>query len=352
MGNVFILKAIGSLLLFVLSILVSLFYNRGDNVTTIFIAILAFGHLFDSFNVIDYWFRAKVEAKYPALSRIFAVSIYSMFKIVLILLKGPLVGFIWATTLNLILQAFFYILFYEKQNASIFDWEINLQHTKDLLLSAWPLIISGIAITIYMQIDQIIIRSILGDTELGFYSSAVKISQAGYFIPTIVANTVFPAIINAKRKSQKMYDKRLLMLYGSFLWMSIAIALIISLLSKPLISFLYGAEFLPAAKVLSIHIWAFVFVSLGVASGKQLIAEDKTRYSLYRTVIGAIVSIGSNLLLGPAFGIIGASVSSILSYGFSALFSNLLFKKTRNIFIKIVKSFNIIKITKLIFINL
>ncbi len=348
LGNVFILKLVGSISLFVLSIVASLLYNKSDLQLTLFIAIFALGHLFDAFTVIDYFFRSRVEFKYGAISRIAATLIYSAIKLLLIFLKGPLIGFVWITTMNLIVTALFYVISYYQKHESLINWKFSLRYTKSLLRSAWPLIVSGIAITIYMQIDQIIIRSILGDRELGFYSAAVKISQAGYFIPAMVANAVFPAIINAKRKSKSLYNKRLIMLYGSFLWMSVAVALVTSLVSKPLISFLYGAEFLPAAKALSIHIWAFVFVSLGVASGKQLITEDKTKFSLYRTVIGAVASVILNLQLIPILGIVGAAYSTVISQAFAAFISNLFFDKTRSISIKMIKSANAISLLKLI----
>jgi polysaccharide transporter, PST family len=348
LGNTFILRLIGSGLLLVTSVLASLILSRANPIITVFIVILAVGHIFQSLDTIDLWFQSQVESKYSALSRFFAFIITSLLQVLLIIVKGPLIGFIWISSIHLILNAVFYIYFYQKQNGGILNWKLNLNFAGDLISSSWPLIVSGFAIAIYMKIDQIIINSVLGETQLGYYSTAVKLSQAGYFLPTIIAGSVYPAIINAKRKSKTLYDKRLKLLYGSFLWSSILISGFISLFSRPIILLIFGNDFLPAANALSIHIWAFVFVSLGVASGKQLLTEDKTLYSLLRTIIGAIASIVSNLLLIPRFGIAGAAISAVIAQSFSAFLTLYLFKPTRNIFKRNIKAFDVFKLIKLL----
>ena len=80
------------------------------------------------------------------------------------------------------------------------------------------------------------------------------------------------------------------------------------------------------------YIWAGVFVSLGVVSSKWLITENLERYSLYITLFGAILNIVFNLYLIPIYGIRGAAIATLISYGTASYLSLAIFKKTRDNF--------------------
>jgi len=344
LGSTFLLKLTGSGLLVILSIVASLFINADNLTTTLFVLILAIGQLFKSFDAIDYWFRSQVESQYSALARLLAVLIVSTLQILLVVLQGPLLGLIIISSLHFVLDAVFYLYFYQRKVGSILTWTYKKQIAKELLSSSWPIILAGFATAIYMKVDQLIINSALGEAELGYYSSAVKISQAVYFIPTIISTAIYPAIINAKKKNEELYKKRLKILYTLFLWGSIMISLVVSLLSKPIIYLTFGDDFSLAAKPLSVHIWAFVFVCLGVVSAKELLTEDKLSFLLIRTIIGAATSVLANILLIPHLGIVGAAGSAVIAQASSNFISPLLFKDTRKIFLKFLKAFNIFEL--------
>ena len=106
------------------------------------------------------------------------------------------------------------------------------------------------------------------------------------------------------------------------------------------VQILFGAEYAGASDVLSAHIWAAVFVFLGVASGRWFIAEGLQMLSLYRALAGAVINVALNLLLIPEYGAIGAAWATVLSYAVSALFFDLIQKPTRHLFRMKLKSFD------------
>lgn len=348
LGSTFILKLSGSALLVLLSVAASLVLNPNDSTTTIFVLILALGRLFKSFDTIDYWFRSQVESQYSALARLIAVLLVSLLQVLLVVLNGPLLGLIIISSIHFTFDAIFYLYVYKMKVGSPLKWGYSKTVVKSLLSSSWPLILAGFATAIYMRVDQLIINSVLGETELGYYSSAVKISQAAYFLPTIISAAVYPAIINAKKKSQDLYNKRLMILYSSFFWGSVAFSLLVSVFSKPIILIAFGSEYLAASQALSIHIWAFVFVCLGFAGAKELLVEDKLLFLLFRTVVGASVSILANLFLISYLGIVGAAASAILSQGAANFLSLAFFHDTKSVFFKLLRALNPLSLTSLI----
>jgi len=91
---------------------------------------------------------------------------------------------------------------------------------------------------------------------------------------------------------------------------------------------------------LAIHIWAGIFVFLGVASGKWFLIEGLQKYAFYRTLFGAVVNIVLNLIMIPKFGVLGAAWATVISYAAAGLFSDVLQKKTRTIFKMKLRSLN------------
>src|SRR5690606_3396828 len=219
---------------------------------------------------------------------------------------------------------------------------------KDLLKKAWPLAFSAILVSLYMKIDQVMISSYLGNSALGVYSTVVNLSESWYFIPVATVSALFPAIMNARKNDQKRYHHRLQNLYDLMSFISLGIAIVMTFASSFIYRLLYSPEYAAGAEILSIHIWAGIFVFLGSASGQYLIAEGYTKLSLIRTGVGALVNIILNIWWIPIFGIKGAAWASLIAYAV-ATFYIIIIPKTRKQGIMMFKSiFQINLIRKLI----
>jgi O-antigen/teichoic acid export membrane protein len=121
-------------------------------------------------------------------------------------------------------------------------------------------------------------------------------------------------------------------------WAAMAIALPMTLLSGWLLTILFGEAYRDAGPVLSVHIWAGVFVFLGVASSKWLITEGLQKYSAINALIGAVANVLLNLLLIPKYGICGAAISTVLSQSIASHFVNFLFQDTRKNFYRMSRA--------------
>ena len=67
-----------------------------------------------------------------------------------------------------------------------------VRKAKRLLSESWPLILSGVALMLYMRIDQIMIGNMINDSAVGVYSVAVKMAEVWYFVPAAVVSSLFP----------------------------------------------------------------------------------------------------------------------------------------------------------------
>ena len=343
LGTAFWLKIIGAIIMGG-AILIGVQFTNNDGFTNLLIAIIAGGFIFQAFNVIDFDFQAAVQSKYVVQAQVTQMVISSIAKLTLIWISAPLLWFAIVSLSDAVVLSVGLVWNYLRKVDKISLWKPRIATAKSLLKDSWPLILSGVAIMLYMRIDQVMIKEMSGAKEVGYYAAAVKLSEAWYFIPMAITSSLFPAIINAKKVSEKLYYARLQKLYDLMVWIAVAIALPVTFLAPWIIKILYGNAYLPAAGVLMIYIWAGIFVGLGVASGKWLLTENLQIFSSINTFIGAVVNIILNYILITKIGIEGAAWATLISYFVAAYLSLLFWKKTRLNFISLSKSLILIRI--------
>ena len=311
LGTAFWLKAGGAILMWI-GIAAAIPFTHNDTQTNILIIIIAFAVIFQAFNVIDFNYQAEVKSKFVVYAHLVQLVVSSITKLIFVWISAPLVWFACVFLLDAVVRAVGMTAMYLKNSGKVWSWKWRWQTARVLLRDSWPLILSGMAISIYLKIDQVMIKEMLGAEQVGHYAAAVRLSEAWYFVPMAITSSVFPAIINAKKQSEELYYQRLQKLYNLMVWLAIAIALPTTFLAPWVIRVLYGDAFSPASGVLSIHIWAGVFVFLGVASGKWFLTENYIKKNLYRTSLGMVTNIISNLILIPLYGIYGAAIATLL----------------------------------------
>ena len=310
LGTAFVLQLAGAfIVLLILAIAIN--FTSNNTSTNILIFIIASATIFQSFNVIDYYFQSKVLSKYVVYANMITLLISSIIKIALIINEAPLVTFAYVILFDSIILSLGFLYFYLHAHLSFRTLKFEGSLAISLLKDSWPLILSGVVISIYMKIDQVMIKEMLGPGAVGQYAAAARLSEAWYFIPVVICSSLFPALINIKKQSKELYYARLQKLYDLMVWLGIAVALPLAFFSDWIVGFLYGEQYSQAGSVLVIHIWAGVFVFLGVACGKYLTAENLTKKYFHRTLFGAILNIVLNYVLIPKYGISGAALATL-----------------------------------------
>jgi len=345
----FWLKFIGAIVVIIMIIIVINFIGL-DTLEVILIFIMASTMIFKSFDVIDFYFKSHVLSKYVVFTKIFTLIISGLIKIALILNEAGLIYFAWIYVFDSIVIATGLIYFYTKNKFKVqmSNLIFNKHIAISLLKDSYPLVLTGFITSIYIKIDQIMIKEFLDSEAVGQYSAAIKLTEGWLLLPAIVASSLLPAIINLKKKSEKLYYSRLQNLIDVFLWVSIFVSIITAFNSELIVKLLYGVQYNKTASVLMIHIWTAVFVSIGIAIQNWFIVENMQKYLFYRSIVGAIINIILNYTLIEEYGIQGAAYSSLISIIIVYYLFNLTNNKLRNIFILQTNAF-FYPIRKLVF---
>lgn len=312
LGTAFWLKVIGAIIVIGLIAIIVPFTNN-DAMTNIFIFIIAGGVVFQSFEVVEFYFQSQVLAKIVSICKIIQLMLSSLIKIYLVISEAELIAFVLITIFDVISLAICYFIAYKLQERGSFYRQFDRSVAKRFIKDSWPLILSSVVVMVYMRIDQVMIKEMLGEYEVGIYSAAVRLSEAFYFIPMLITASIFPAILNARKNNQELYRLRLQRLYTFLAWLAIFFALITTFSSDWIIYVLFGESYKEAGEILTVHVWSSVFIFLGVAFGKYLIAEGLTKVAFQRTLLGAIANVLLNLFLIPVHGILGAAIATLIA---------------------------------------
>ncbi|MDD5013952.1 MAG: flippase [Atribacterota bacterium] len=343
LGSVFFLNLLGSISAVVLTLLITHFMPIDLYIRTIII-IISLRLIIQSFNNIDFYFQSRVNSKYTVFSQLTSLFFTTFLCLLFIYFRKPLIYFVSIVVIEAMVTSICFILFYHKLGQKIILWKVDFKIVKALLNNSWPIIFAGFAIVVYMRIDQLMIKEILGMTYVGYYAAAVRVSESIYFIPLIITTSLFPSIIKTRLIDNALYKDRLYILFNFLFWLAIIISFIGLIFARPIILFLYGEEFLPSVQVLIIHIWASIFVFWEAARTKWAINGNLQIYLMLYAIIGAVVNIILNLILIPRYSIQGAAIALVSSYFIFVVLCNFLSKKTREMFFIQMRSINILNL--------
>jgi len=309
-----------------------------DTVVRVVVAFVSFATVGGAVDVLTPWFESQVRSKYKVIAENVAFVFAALVRVVLILTKKPLILFAATMAAEVFLAKIFLWTFYARTGERFRNFSIRLERAKSLLEEGWPLILSGLSVLIYMRIDQIMLASMVGDEAVGIYSAAVRISKIWYFVPVTIVASVSPSLTAVQYHDYQRYQQGFQQLFSLLTILSYIVIAPLTCSAPLLVKWLYGDIYADAGMVLSIHVWAGLFVAMEVASSRWLINDGFAKMIMYRAIISAVVNIVLNYVLIPIYGPVGAAWATVVSYSVSGFILHAFVRRTRKLFTQQVRS--------------
>jgi PST family polysaccharide transporter len=280
------------------------------------VLVLSVQLLFSPAMVLDLWFQSQVNSKYVVWIRTAVTVAVAGVQAACILAGLSLQAFLILVLVQSVLTTVGLLICFWMVGPRAIRWRGSLALAAEMSRDAWPLLFAGMSIAIYMRIDQVMLGKLVGIEAVGTYGAAVKVSEIWYFVPTALAVSVFPSIVQMRsRATAEAYQRRLQSLYDG---MALYSYLVIQ----------------GSVAVLRVHILSLIFVSLGVIYTRWLVAEDLIAFSMITTFFGAVVNVVLNFALIPAFGAVGAAWATLISYAVAGYLSLVMFRPLRPAFLQ------------------
>ena len=328
LGSAFVLRLAAGGVAFAGAVATAALVRPGDADLRALVSLNAIAFVLQSAHVVDYYFQAVMKPRISVLAVNAAFLLASCGRLLLLWMEAPLLWFGASLAIEAALASWFLYFVYESAAFQKTSWAFDVRELRFLIKESWPLMMSGIAVVIYIRIDQLMLGQLLDDRAVGIYSAAVRIAEGWYFVPVAIVAATFPTIV-AARKADQDYVARFQYLSDVLTALAIVSAMTLSLTSGWLVEMLFGPEYSRSAPVLGVLTWTGLFVSLGVASSSILIAEGLQWMSLIRTAVGCSINVALNLLLIPHFFEMGAALATLVAQCFAAVLILGLHSKTR-----------------------
>lgn len=289
--------------------------DAGDTETIIVCVLYSFTLLFQTGEMIQYWFQSKLLSKYPSIASLIAYTCVSIYKIYILVTDKNVCWFVVTHAMEAaIISLLLWIIYIRVGKQKIF---VSISLGKEMFAKSKYYISSGLMVVIFQQTDRIMLRHMFDEAETGYYSAAFTCIGISAFVFSAIIDSLRPSILESKKTSSKIFEKRLILFFFIVTFLSLTQSICMTLLARPIILILFGDLYAPTVGVLQILVWYVVFSYFGTGRNIWILAEGKQKYLWRINLAGAVLNIVTNALLIPRLGAQGAAIATVLSQFFA-----------------------------------
>ena len=289
-----------------------------------------------SCEVLFSFFEAKSFSKYIVISQ--SVGFFISASIILFIVINAIdnIYIYYALVLDLVIVFILINVFYFIYFKNHF-YKFNFIIIKRLISKSLPVLISTLSILLYMRIDQIMIKEMLNEYQLGIYSVSVRYIEIYHFIPKIIMISILPVILTSRN-----YYVKLLGINSVINKISLILIIFIFLSSDIVIPLIFSDTYIESINITKILSFSIFFVFLGVVNEHWYVTKNLQKFYALYVSFGALLNIILNYILISNFGLKGAAYATVLTYLIIIFFLDYFNKHTREV-LKI-KMLSILKI--------
>lgn len=338
LGTSLMLNIISAVFCMVGSIAFVMFVNAGETETILVCALYSLTLIFNATEMTQYWFQSKLLSKYPSIAALVTYIAVAVYKIYMLVTQKGVVWFAFSNVIDYFLISVILIVIYKRLGGQRLS--VNLRVGKQLLSESKYYIIPSLMVVIFQNTDRIMIKLMVGETETGFYSAAITCIGISAFVFSAILDSARPVILEEKERNPKLYEKRMIQLYSIITCLSLAQSVGMTVLSKPLVFLLYGAEYSKTAGILAVAVWYNTFGHYGSVRNIWILAEGKQKYLTGINIVGALANVVLNFFLIQIWGAVGAAVASVITQFFTNVILGFVFKPIRKNNALMIKGLN------------
>ena len=303
------LRAISSMFSALTIIGISMVVDADEPTTKLVVILCSIGVVFHIFELFNYWFQYRLQSKKTAIATLIAYIITAIYKIILLANGSSVIWFALATSVDYICIAIILFAFYKKDKGGrlSFSWKYG----KSILKKSYHFILSGLMVAVYGQTDKIMLKHMVNETEIGYYSTAVAICSMWCFILAAIIDSIYPLIMQAHKENKEKFKQLNKLLYCIIFYVSMCVSIVLIFFGDIAIYILYGEAYLPASAPLKIVTWYTAFSYWGVARNAWIVCENKQKYLKYIYISAAIANVILNVIFIPPLGAVGAAIASL-----------------------------------------
>ena len=289
--------------------------NAGERETLIVCVLYSISLVFQMTEMIQYWYQAKFLSKYTSVTSLAAYAAVALYKIFLLVTGKNIYWFAISYALDFFIISVVLLLFYKKLGNQKLSFSFSLG--KQIFARSRYYIVSNMMVTVFAQTDKIMIKTMIGNAENGYYSTAVTCTGMTGFVFVAIIDSLRPVIFASKKTDQKQFERNMSLLYSIIIYMALMQSVVLTVFAKPIVTLLYGSAYLAAIPLLQTITLYSAFSYMGTVRNIWMLAEEKQKYLWIINLSGAILNVVGNFILIPLIGTVGAAIASVATQFFT-----------------------------------
>ena len=183
------------------------------------------------------------------------------------------------------------------------------------LKPAFEVFILNLIISLYIQLNSIMLGFMSGDEQVGYFAAGTKISHIGLTVIASIGTVMLPRCSYLLKNGniegfKSAIGKSLNLTLGLSFPMTVGLII----LATPITIVFCGNEYISSIPVLILNAPIIIFVSLTNLMGIQILYPmDKIKIVILSVAGGAILNLIFNIILIPDYGALGAAISTLIA---------------------------------------
>lgn len=232
--------------------------------------------------------------------------------------------FVYAQTVSysLTLGTVAAIVFYR---SGFFRPSISISDSLRILRLSYPFALLILLMSLFNRIDSVMLERMLeeGKVEAGIYAQSFRILDAASQFSLLFATLLLPMFSRMLRTGEEV-NGLIRIALPVLMVAGISLALSANYYNREIIDLLYRSHADYSARIFSLLMIGFVFVSTSYIYGTLLTANNNLGYLNILAGVTVLINITLNLVLIPRNGALGAAIASLVSQAFYAVMQVLL----------------------------
>lgn len=231
-------------------------------------------------------------------------------------------GAVLGTAFGFIVSAITAVFLYKRYISPLLDGESTLDLSlREELSLLWTLICFAVPVAItalsemaIYDIGTLVIGAFMLATDVGYYNAADPISR----IPLVISLSISTVLLPATAEAHALNNHKLLEEYVSdclrySIMTVLPLCILISVFSQPVITILFGSNYIYGAGVLSILVIGMSFYSIYMICSSILQGIDNPRIPMYILIVGTVINLLLNIIFVQRMGILGSAIATTIT---------------------------------------
>jgi O-antigen/teichoic acid export membrane protein len=284
--------------------------------------------------ITELWLQATCRNATAARTQLLVLVLSTSLRLTLIGMGATVVAFAWAYAFEAATSVLFFGLVGRRLGQVPRLARIAWADAGPLLRECLPMLVSVIAAAFYQKFDLLLANRYCSLGDIGHYGVAVRLTEAAYFLPVVLAAAAAPRLARARAMDQQTYRRA----YDQYLALAVGLGVMsaagLAVAAPVIVPVLFGHRFDGAVLLLQLRACVLVFLSCEIARSMHLIQIGRAYDTVIAHLAGVVAAVTAGPLLIRHYGALGAALTSVIAMAVAGWLSCWFYKETRPIGLK------------------